>query len=73
MNNDLLAIYGEAQIHEGCLEVKLLKLAHSLTDWNIQVHTVLNKYKQHLQKVELPILIHQLKENVKLRQFNGSH
>ena len=55
MNNDLLAICGEAQIHQGCLEIKPLESAHTLTDWNTQVYTVLNKYKQHLQKVELPI------------------
>ena len=55
MNNDLLVIYGEAGIHQGCLEVKPLELAHTLLDWNTQVHIVLNKYKQHLQKAELPI------------------
>ena len=55
MNNDLLAIYGEALIHQGCLEIKPLELAHTLIDWNFQVHAVLSKYKQHLQNVELPI------------------
>ena len=55
MNNDLLAIYGEARIRQGYLEVKPLELAHTLTDWDTRVHTVLTKYKQHLQKVELPI------------------
>ena len=55
MNNDLLVIYGEARIHQGCLEVKPLELAHTLLDWNTQVHIVLNKYKQHLQKAEIPI------------------
>ena len=35
--------------------MKPLQLAHTLTDWNTQVHIVLNKYKQHLQKAEIPI------------------
>ena len=55
MNDELDAIYGEACINEDCLEVKPLELAHTLTDWNTRVHTVLKKYKQHLEKVELPI------------------
>ena len=55
MNDELDAIYGEARINEGCLEVKPLELAHILIDWNTQVRIVLNKYKQHLEKVELPI------------------
>ena len=55
MNDELDAIYGEARINEGYLEVKPLELAHTLTDWNIQVHTVLKKYKQHLEKIKLPI------------------
>ena len=55
MNNDLLVIYGKARIHQGRLEIKPLELAHTLIDWNTQVHIVLNKYKQHLQKAELPI------------------
>ena len=55
MNDELDAIYGEACINEGCLEVKPLELAHTLIDWNTRVHTVLKKYKQHLEKIELPI------------------
>ena len=55
MNDELDAIYGEACINEDCLEVKPLELAHTLSDWNPRVHTVLKKYKQHLEKAELPI------------------